>query len=73
MGERIHREIQRKAQGRTATSGDLLFIEGGAGTYRTEEKGVHHVGVLSLFFLMVHMHGVCVPVGHCYLTSSYEL
>ena len=42
VGEWIQRELQRKAQGRTAKSGDLLFIEGGAGTYRTEEKGVQH-------------------------------
>ena len=42
MGERLQRELQRKAQGRTAKPGDLLFIEGGRDTYRTVEKGVQH-------------------------------
>ena len=42
VGERLQRELQRKAQGRTAKPGGLLFVEGGAGTYRTVEKGVQH-------------------------------
>ena len=42
VGERIQRELQRGTQGLTAKPGDLLFVEGGAGTYRTVEKGVQH-------------------------------
>ena len=35
MGERLQRELQRKAQGRTAKPEDLLFVEGGRDTVRT--------------------------------------
>ena len=36
------RTARRKAQGRTAKPGDLLFVEGGRGTDRTMAKGVQH-------------------------------
>ncbi len=38
MGERLQRELQREAKGRTAKRRDLLYVERGAGAYRRMEK-----------------------------------
>ena len=48
MGERLQRELQRKAPGRTIERGDLLLAEGGADTDRTMEKGVQHNSTTQL-------------------------
>ena len=48
VGERIQRELQRKAQGRTAKPGDLLFVEGDADTDRTLAAGVQHDSAAQL-------------------------
>ena len=42
VGERLQREFQREAQGRTAKWRDLLFAQGSANTDRTVEEGVQH-------------------------------
>ena len=51
VGERIQREHQRETQGRTAKLGGLLFAKGGAGTYRTVEKGVQHDPTIQLTWI----------------------